>query len=307
MKAGRRAALAGLAVLAGSAGLSATAGAQAAPAKAAPGTTIIFSCGTRNAICTYDPTTGARRTMRHPGYLAGITASGKTYGYISATNGEIYEAPVAGGSAKLVDDQSQASPIAVMSSDGRYFLEQLTLVGEGQFVLEYNIGKGPKSGYTSIDSDTTGTLSYGFVGDTALTAHSNSDFTPPSWVCIGHQKGFCGEGATRPQIQSSRYNVTFPSGSPNGKEIVASQGGRNSDEGAIGLYRATTGRLIRTIARPKKGVAYSVPRFSPNGQQIVFEASPTSGHGASSIEIIGVNGKGLKRIAAGGNPFWGGA
>ncbi len=281
--------------------------AQPAPARTAGGSTVVFSCKTGHRICAYNTATHRQRTLQHPGYLAGITANGKQYGYISASNGEIYEAPVNGGSAKLVDSQKQASPIAVMSPDGRYFLEQLTLVNIGQFVIEYNVTKGPKSTYHSIDSDTTGTLTYGFLGDTALTAHSGSGFTPPSWVCIGHQhvNGFCGKGSTHPQIQSAHSNVTFPSGSPNHNEIVASVGGKGSDAGAIALYSAKTGKLIRTLARPKQGVAYATPRFSPSGQQVVFEAGPANGKGASSIEVIGTNGRGLKRIAAGNNPFWG--
>jgi hypothetical protein len=292
--------------------------AAAAQARSASrGSTIIYSCKSGHTICTYNPVTHKRRTLQHRGYLAGITTSGATYGYVSASTGEIYEAPVKGGRAKVVSSQKQASPLAVMSPDGRHFLEQLTLTDPySQFVIEYNVAKGPKSHYTSLDSDTTATMTYGFLRDTVLTAHSAEGFTPPSWVCIGHQHGFCGDGKTRPQIDAKGANLTFPSGSANGKEVVTSFGTAATDVGRyIAIFSATSGKLIRSPGiKANKGYGIATPRFSPNGKQIVFSLGRVNASGdpvgTEMIYTINANAKNassLRKVGTGTNPFWGGA
>lgn len=274
-----------------------------AAASAASPAVIAYQCsGTQ--ICAISPAGGTPTTLAQSGYLAGVTGDGTTYGYL-ATSGGIWEAPVAGGAPTEVNTAGQASPLAVMSSDGAYFLTTQTL-SFGQFVYEYSVAAGPSSGYTSVDSTTTATMTFGWLGDTPLTTHSDYGFQPPSWVCIGGQTGgYCGKGATSPQIVSPTSNVTFPSGSPDGTQIVATVAAPDQDAGSIALFSASTGAMIRTIATPPAGTAYSVPRFSPDGTQVVFEADPGGG-GPSSIDVVGVDGAGPRTVAQGTSPSWGG-
>lgn len=281
-----------------------------AAASAAPAV-IVYQCGSGTQICAIGPTGGSPTTLAQSGYLAGVTSDGTTYGYLASTGG-IWEAPVAGGAPTEVNTAGQASPIAVMSSDGAYFLTTQTLLSLGQYVYKYSVAAGPSSGYTVVDSTTTATMTFGWLGDTPLTTHSDYGFKPPSWVCIGGQTGgYCGEGATSPQITSQTTNVTFPSGSSDGSQVVATVAASEQDAGSIALFSATTGAMIRTIATPPAGTAYSVPRFSPDGTQVVFESDPVdaSGNdtGPASIDVVDVDGSNLRTLAQGFDPFWGGS
>jgi hypothetical protein len=102
----------------------------------------------------------------------------------------------------------------------------------------------------------------------------------------------------------------FASGSPNGSEIVAVLAPAGTAEGALALFSATTGAQISTIAIPPAGTGYSAPQFSPDGSQVVFESDPISSSGTvtgpSSIDLVNVDGSGLRTIAQGTSPFWGG-
>lgn len=148
-------------------------------------------------------------------------------------------------------------------------------------------------------------MTFGWLGDTPLTTHSDYGFEPPWWVCIGGQTGYCGEGATSPQIVSQTTNVIFPSGSPDGTQMVATVAEPEQDAGSIALFSASAGAMIRTIATPPAGTLCSVPRFSPDGTQVVFEADPVGG-GPASIDVVGVDGSGLRTVAQGSSPSWGG-
>ncbi|MBN9622862.1 MAG: hypothetical protein J0H06_07905 [Actinobacteria bacterium] len=283
----------------------------AAPAasSAAPAA-IVYQCGSDVQICAISPSGGTPTTLAQSGYLAGVTSDGATYGYL-APSGGIWEAPVAGGVPTEVNSAAQASPIAAMSADGALFLTTQAL-DFGQFVYRYSVAAGPSSGYTSVDSTTTATMTFGWLGDTPLTTHSGYGFEPPSWVCIGGQaSGYCGQGATSPQIASQTANVTFPSGSPDGAQVVAALAAPERDAGSIALFSAATGEMIRTIATPPAGTAYSVPRFSPDGTQVTFESDPLDAGGnevgPASIDIVDLDGNGLRTIAQGSDPSWGGS
>lgn len=277
---------------------------------AAASPTIVYQCGTDVQICAVSPSGGASRTLDQKGYLAGLTTDGTTYGYLSKADGTLYEAPVAGGAPTQANTAQQASPIAAMSPDGQHFLTQLNL-SAGQYVLQYDVASGPSSSYTSIDSSTTGTLTYGWLGDTPLTAHADYAFSAPSYVCIGQQAGYCDVATTSPQIADSTQVVAFPSGSPDGTRIVADLAASGQDTGAIALYDAQTGGYLKTIASPPSGTAYSLPQFSPDGSRVVFESSAVdaggNATGAPSIDVVNLDGSGLTTIASGSHPFWGGS
>jgi hypothetical protein len=277
-------------------------------ARAATASTIVYQCGSAGQICAIAPAGGTPTTLAQGGTLAGVTRDGTTYGYLPSGGG-IWEAPVAGGTPTEINTQSQMSPLAVMSPDGRYVLEQLMVVGV-QYAIEYDVAAGPGSSYSTVDS-TTGSMTYGWLGDTPITTHSQLGLDPPSWACLGQQtNGYCGQGATSPQIQSGTQNILFPDGSPDGSQVVAVLTAPGQSAGAIALFNATTGALIRTVATPPAGTGYSVPRFSPDGRQIVFESDPVDPDGTiggpGAIDVVDVDGTGQRTIAQGTNPFWGG-
>jgi hypothetical protein len=202
-----------------------------------------------------DPAGGSPQTLAQTGDLAGLAADGTTHGYEPGAGGinagGIWEAPVAGGTPTEVNDGGSGTSIPVMSPNGQFFMWDLDDLELGDFVSEYSVAAGPSSPEIDIDYDDVPPMSYGWLGTTPLTAH----FDGTSWVCIGGQTedvnsdgiASCGANAPTALIHSSTNDIVFPSGSPDGTQIVATVAPEGAFGGSIALYSASNGAFIRTI------------------------------------------------------------
>ena len=104
-----------------------------------------------------------------------------------------------------------------------------------------------------------------------------------------------GRGLRR--LTSGRFSSHHPTWSPDGRRIAFEQDTARRD-GTVGIYvMSSDGRGVRRLVASR---AYDVrPEWSPDGRRIAFQ------RGLDTIFVVGADGRGLHRIAVGGDkPTW---
>ncbi|ADB48743.1 TolB family protein [Conexibacter woesei] len=275
-----------LACLAGSAGAS----------------TIAYQCG--GGVCAIDPDVAGSqpRQLTADGRFAGLTRDGATVAWVDSA-GALVSAPAAGGAPALVWNGGYVGNQPSISPDGQRFL-WWTIAPDGlggtnaTHVRRLTRGAASSEGLSYCIYCAT---SHGWLGDTALAAFPSDD-DRPSKVCR------IATTAEAPDVRSScvqqlvsdpRGGIGFPSGSPDGREIVAAlePGAVTGTRGRIVRYSIATGQPLGDVT---EGTQDTTPTWSADGTQIAFDR-------AGQIVVKDLASGAERVVAQGVYPFWGGA
>ncbi|MBU2693985.1 hypothetical protein [Pimelobacter sp. 30-1] len=269
------------------------------PASAAvlAGSVVVYQCGT--SVCAIDPDVpGSRRVVRANAKPAGVTTDGRTAGVVDRSTQTVSEIALApGGLTRTMATPGAADPpdFAAISGSG----------GATAWVWYYaSLGwyarVAPAGAPSTAQASSTMQLSIGWKGDQLMSTHRGTT-SYGSRICleVAGGPGCDTQLAVEPDLSQQ---TAFPDINAAGT-IVAVRGPESTGfglpyYGALALYRtgSTTGpdRLLTTGQDTH-------PEFSAEGDRIVFERKD------QGIWVINTNGTGLRKIADGTMPFWGGA
>ncbi len=279
------------------AALSAVVGAIAADAATA--STVVYQCGAQ--VCAIDPDVPGSNRVIATGKPAGVTRDGLTAGYVD-TAANIREIPLkAGGETRLMAAAGESPDFASISGDGG-FSSWIWYYG-GAFGWSMKVAPpGATNGnqWQTVASSTM-QMSVGWTNDDQVLATRRGADTYDSRICIEQIGGPVCDVLLASEPDRSRHTA-FPDMNPAGNTIVAVRGPENTGfglpyYGQLALYArgSTTGP-----ARILTNGADSHPEFSHEGDRVVFERQN------QGIWVINTDGTGLRRIADGSMPFWGG-
>lgn len=271
--------------------------AQAAPARAVlAGSVVVYQCGT--AVCAIDPDLpGSRRVIRANATPAGVTADGRTAGVVDRGGNVIREIALApGGRTRVMSEPGAADPpqFAAISDSGA-----LSAWVWYYATLGWYARVAPAGSASTGQASSTMQLSIGWKGDQLLTTHRGTG-NYGSRICVEAPGG---PGCdTQLAIESDlSQQAAFPDINAAGT-IVAVRGPESTGfglpyDGPLALYRtgSTSGPYKILTSGPD-----THPEFSSEGNRVVFERR---GRG---IWVVNTDGTGLRKIADGTQPFWGG-
>jgi dipeptidyl aminopeptidase/acylaminoacyl peptidase len=101
------------------------------------------------------------------------------------------------------------------------------------------------------------------------------------------------------RVSDPAFSLESPDLSPDGR-LLAVVRAASGTEGAIALYDAATGALVRTLTN---GPADAAPVFSPDGRRIAFART---GAGIWTTRVDGAPGSERRIVGQGRSPSWGG-
>lgn len=271
-------------------------------APAASGSTLAYQCGA--GVCAVDPdVAGAQpRQLTADGRFAGITRDGATVAWVDAA-GALVSAPAAGGAPTLVWNGGYVGNQPAISPDGQRFL-WWTIAPDGLGGMNATSIRRLTRGAASSDGVSFCiycVTSHGWSGDTAIAAFP-SDGPAPSKVCrvattaeAPEVRGSC----VQQLVSDARGGIGFPSGSPDGREIVAAlePGATTGTRGRIVRYSVATGQPIGDVT---DGTQDTTPTWSADGTQVAFDR-------AGQIVVRDLASGAERVVAAGVYPSWGGA
>ena len=269
--------------------------ATAMPFTSSAASTIVYQCG--SSVCAIDPDNPAttQRTIKTNATVAGITADGNWAAYMTPGQqpGGIYLISLATGQEQVLTygeiyDVPRISPSGAKASWTWYF------AGYGWYTYYFPTQQGQ---WTSIASSTYQT-GQGWLGENLILSRRGT----PATICIEYPPPGNGASCDVQLVSDDEKQIGYPSGSIDGKWIVAVRGPAPSTYGIpvagdIGLYNVTLGRLERDLT---VNAGDSFPTFSPDGQRIAFVRNGT-------IRILGIApGSNSTALVAGDMPYWGG-
>ncbi|HXH78646.1 hypothetical protein [Nocardioides sp.] len=288
---------------AGLAGVMATSMMAAGLVAAAPradaaliGSVVVYQCGA--SVCAMDPdVAGSNRVIAENASPAGVTRDGKTAGVVDHTTQTIREVALApGGFSRTMATPGAADPplLASISDTGAY----------AGWVWYYpDIGwyaqVAPAGGTWSAQTSSTSQLSIGWHGDRLMTSRRGSAGYD-SRICLEVAGGdVCDELLTSEPDRT--LQTAFPDINTAGTSVVAVRGPESSGlrlpyYGSLAIYPVGGTGPSKVLTTGED----SHPEFSVEGDRVVFERKD------QGIWMINTDGTGLRKIADGSLPYWGG-
>lgn len=269
--------------------------AAGAPFTTFAASTIVYQCG--SSVCAIDPDHPAttQRTIKTNATVAGITADGTRAAYMTPGQapGGIYLVTLASGQEQVliygeIYDVPRISPSGTKASWTWYF------AGFGWYTYYFPSQNGE---WTSIASSTYQT-GQGWLGENLIVSRRGT----PATICIEYPPPGNGASCDVQVVTDNEQQIGYPSGSVDGKWIVAVRGAPPSTYGIpvagdIALYNVAQHRLERNLT---VNAGDSFPTFSPDGQRIAFVRN-------GIIRILDVApGSSSTVLVAGDMPYWGG-
>jgi hypothetical protein len=277
--------------------------AAALPAEPASGGVIYGVCG--SSVCAVDDESGRKRTLLRAGggqpYAAvSVSRSGRRMAFVRGE--EVFRAGARGRRAERVGTAlRQAAPDVNVRADGGEInwidvVQRPNLIGGGFFeerdLIALATGD-PAADQRVIAVDMS---SGGFLGTRAIKQAFGDGDAPWSVCAIDPESGCGATVAADPERALDQA-----SGSADGRRVVAvatppTPGGRSpsSSAGAVALFDAATGRLVRDLA-PEGAVQ---PTFSPDGRKVAFVRG-------RDLYVVRTSGGRAKRLARGvTGPAW---
>lgn len=260
------------------------------------GSVVVYQCG--SSVCAIDPDLpGSRRVIRTNATPAGVTADGRTAGVVDRGSNVIREIALApGGRTRVMSEPGAADPpqFAAISDSGA-----LSAWVWFYATLGWYARVAPAGAPSTAQASSTMQLSIGWKGDQLLSTHRGTG-SYGSRICV-EAPGGAGCDTQLAVEPDFSQQTAFPDINAAGT-IVAVRGSESTGYGlpyygSLALYRtgSTTGpdRLLTSGQDTH-------PEFSNEGDRVVFERKD------QGIWVINTNGTGLRKIADGTMPFWGG-
>jgi len=271
--------------------------ASAASAAVLAGSVVVYQCGT--SVCAVDPDLpGSNRVVRTNAKPAGVTTDGRTAGVVDRSTQTVSEIALApGGLTRTMATPGAADPpeFAAISGSGGATAWVWYYASQGWYAQV-----APAGGHWSAQASSTMQLSIGWKGDQLMSTHRGTA-SYGSRICLEAPGGpGCDtQLAIEPNLA---FQTAFPDINAGGT-IVAVRGTESTGfglpyYGSLALYRsgsATGPAKILTTGQDTH------PEFSNEGNRVVFERKDRG------IWVINTDGSGLRKIADGTMPFWGGA
>lgn len=271
----------------------------AAPAQAAlSGSTVVYQCGAQ--VCAIDPDVAGSNRVIATGKPAGVTRDGKTAGFVdSASN--IREIPLAaGGQDRLMAAAGENPDFASISGDGGFSSWIWYYGGDFGWSMKVAPPGATNGNQWGTVASSTMQMSVGWTHDDQVLATRRGTSTYDSRICIEQIGGPVCDVLLASESDRSQQTA-FPDMHPSGNSMVVVRGPEGTGYGLpyygqLAIYN----RGATSPARILTNGPDAHPEFSNDGSRVVFERQN------QGIWVINTDGSGLRKIADGSMPFWGG-
>ncbi len=266
------------------------------PAQAAPtGSVVVYACGT--SVCAIDPdVAGTERVIATNAIPAGVTRDGATAGIVDRSTNQVRTVALrAGGVTRVQANPGDLPEFATISDSGNKTGWVWYYAGTGWYAQVAPVGAP-----WSAQASSTSQVSIGWRGDDLLTTRRGA---------TGFDSRICIEVAGGPvcdqQLASEpnrNLQLAFPDINPAGNSVVVVRGAEGTGFG-LPYYDSLATYAVGSSSGPSRVLTNGPdthPEFSFEGDRVVFERQ------GQGIFVIGADGTGLRKIADGSMPFWGG-